>query len=267
MSAVANAVVARRWLERPRIRARVPAWSIAARQRSQGAGRCENVNHKIARTRMRRGVSAGCPLQQRRAADDPGAAGLVRQGDNAAVGQAVERAPVPALGPPVEPLCVQHAIDLVRGHSRPAGERRRECPRVGAPALEAGPVTGRQRRRLIEEEQLGVAPAPNVSMPSLEVEAASNPPARDPAPSAEGLPVAMETAAAIAEQQAARSIGKQIAERIDAVGQRHCDSSCGRPISNAENLALRPVKDHAPAADRSPPWRWQRAFCIQGAAD
>src|SRR3954454_15347803 len=74
-------------------------------------------------------------------------------------------------------------------------------------------------------EQLGVAPTPNVSMPSLEVEAATNPSARDPASSAEGLPVAMEAAAAIAEQQAARSIGKQIAERIDAVGQRHWDSS------------------------------------------
>jgi hypothetical protein len=77
----------------------------------------------------------------------------------------------------------------------------------------------------------------------------------------------MEAAAAIAEQQAARSIGKEIAERIDAVGQRHCDSSCGRTISNAENLALRPVKDYAPTADRSPPWRWRRAFCIQRAAD
>jgi hypothetical protein len=33
----------------------------------------------------------------------------------------------------------------------PAGERRGESPRIGAPALEARPVTGRQRRRLIEE--------------------------------------------------------------------------------------------------------------------
>jgi hypothetical protein len=35
----------------------------------------------------------------------------------------------------------------------------------------------------------------------------------------------MEAAAAIAEQQTARRIGKQIAEWIDAVGQRHRDSS------------------------------------------
>ena len=82
-------------------------------------------------------------------------------------------------------------------------------------------------------------------MPSLEVETATNPSARNPAPGAEGLPVAMETPAAIAEQQAARIIGKQIAERIDAVGQRHWDSA---PLSAADLIA---ADVGAPSADIS----------------
>lgn len=106
---------------------------------------------------------------------------------------------MPAFGPPIEPLGVEHAIDLVRTQNRPVGERRREGLRIRAPALEAGPVTGRQCGRLVEKEQFGIARAPDVAMPSLEVEAATNPTTRDPASSAEGPVGVMEAPAAIAE--------------------------------------------------------------------
>lgn len=123
------------------------------------------------------------------------------------------------LATPIEPLGVEYAIDLVRAPEMLTAEGRRESLRIRPPALEAGAMTGRQRGRLVEEEQLGIAGAPDVSMPSLEVEATTNPSARNPASRTEGAVVAMEPSAAIAEQKAARSIGKKIAERIDAVGQ------------------------------------------------
>ena len=98
---------------------------------------------------------------------------------------------------------MQHAIDLVRTQSAPMGERRRKSLCIRPPALETGAVTGRQRGRLIEEEQFGITHAPNVSVPSFEIEAATNPSARNPAACTKGARVAMEAPAAIAEQQAA----------------------------------------------------------------
>jgi hypothetical protein len=206
-------------------------------------------------------------MQQRGAANRKGAARLVRQGENAAVGQAVDRAPVLALGTPVEPLGVQHAIHLVRTRSVPTGERRRKSLCIRPPALEAGAVTGRKRSRLVEEEQLGITRPPNVSVPSVEIEAATNPSARNPASSAKGTLVAMEASAAIAEQQAARRIGKETAERIDAVGQRHWDSFPPRRLgahptgtARGANLTLRRAKNHAPAAVRPPNFSDERTF-------
>ena len=79
------------------------------------------------------------------------------------------------LATPIEPLGVEYAIDFVRASEMLTGECRRESLRIRPPALEAGAMTGRQRGRLVEEKQLGIAGAPDVSMPSLEVEATTNP--------------------------------------------------------------------------------------------
>ena len=54
----ADMTVVSRSLDRPGISARMPTWPIAARQRGQDPGRCENVNHNIAWTHTRGGVSA-----------------------------------------------------------------------------------------------------------------------------------------------------------------------------------------------------------------
>src|SRR5262245_54178680 len=104
---------------------------------------------------------------------------------------------------------------------RSARKRRGKCLRIVAAAFEAGPVTGGKRGRLVEEEQLRIALAPHLAMPSLEFEEAANPGVRDPASAPQRAVVAMEAAAAIAEEQPARGISDEIAERIDAIGQRH----------------------------------------------
>ena len=54
--------------------------------------------------------------------------------------------------------------------------------RGGATSFEAGPVTGGERRHLVEEEQLGVAVAPETaSLPPLEAQHAADPLRRGPA--------------------------------------------------------------------------------------
>ncbi len=71
-----------------------------------------------------------------------------------------------ALGAPLQTLGVQHIIHLAgfgrRGKPARLVPLRSEGLRLLAAALEAGPMSGRQRRRLVEEEQLGVVAAPRV---------------------------------------------------------------------------------------------------------
>ena len=102
-----------------------------------------------------------------------------------------------------------------------AGEQRGEAFRVPAPAFETGPVAGGERRHLVEEEQFGVAVAPDVALAVFEIEPAANPLPRGPAARAERLALVMQPPAAIAHQRAARGRGEQFAEGIDAVLQRH----------------------------------------------
>src|SRR5262245_24484239 len=129
------------------------------------------------------------------------------------------------LASPGEALGMQHAVEVGGArHGTAAGSCRERChegARIGPPAFEAGTVAGGERGRLVEEEQLGVAAAPHVAVASLELEAAANPGARYPAPPRERAIVAMETAAAIAEEHPAGGLREEIAERIDTVGQRH----------------------------------------------
>jgi hypothetical protein len=132
---------------------------------------------------------------------------------------------MPTLAAAIETFGMQHAVDFGSARRRPAPGRRSEGGgeriRVCAPALEAGTVTGGERGRFVEEEQLGIAPSPYVAMASLEFEPAANPAARDPSPHAEGAIIAMETTAAIAEEKTAGAVGKQPTKRIDPIGQRH----------------------------------------------
>ena len=102
--------------------------------------------------------------------------------DHRAVGKRVNRAPMQAFGLAVEPLGVQHLIHRRRRRAfLLAGEQRRKGFRVLAPAFEAGPVAGRERRHLIEKKQLGVIAAPDVALTVLELEHAADPLPRGPA--------------------------------------------------------------------------------------
>src|SRR5207244_2612339 len=103
----------------------------------------------------------------------------------------------------------------------PAGPARRKGDGGAAAAFEAGPVPGRKRGRLVEKEQLGIAAAPDRAMAPLESRHATDPLAGNPAPRAERAIVAMQPAAAIAHEQSAGDNGDELAERSNAVLQRH----------------------------------------------
>jgi hypothetical protein len=134
----------------------MPAWRIAARERGQDPGRRQYVGYNPARTWASHDVTSGRPPQQARTANGKDAAGLVGKGEKRAIGQVVNLHPVPTLGAPIEALGVQHAIHRGRtgnGLTPTAaskGRSKRLC--IGAPALEAGPMTGGKRGRLVEKE-------------------------------------------------------------------------------------------------------------------
>src|SRR4029077_6883535 len=92
---------------------------------------------------------------------------------------------------------------------------------VAAPAERAGPVPGRERRDLVEEEQLGELPRLQLgaSRPATELQ-----PACDPATCAVSPPDApgiVMHAPAVPVEQAARRVRDELGERRDAILQRH----------------------------------------------
>jgi len=65
-----------------------------------------------------------------------------------------------------------------------AGAAGQSCKSLGilAPALEARPMTCRERSDLVEEKQFGVGVAPHLAMPVIEIEPAADPLLRRPPP-------------------------------------------------------------------------------------
>src|SRR5262249_60501871 len=113
---------------------------------------------------------------------------------------------------------VQPRVDLVRAAR--AGQL--EKPVVLLPAAEsARPVPGRERRGLVEEEQLREPPRLKERMP---VPAAELQPARDPAlpgvppPDA---PACVVEAAAVPVDEAAAWVRDEVAERRHSILERH----------------------------------------------
>ena len=147
---------------------------------------------------------------------------LSGEGDENAVRQLVDVAAVPPFGAAVEAFGVQNVVHRRRAGARPvAGKFQREVGCFLAPALEAGPVPGRERGHLVEEEQFGVVAPPDIALAALETQHAADPLPAGMAALAERAIVAMEFAAAIAEQRSARLAREQFTEGVDAVGQRH----------------------------------------------
>jgi hypothetical protein len=117
---------------------------------------------------------------------------------------------------------VQHLVHRRRG--RTLALARKQCRkkfRILAPAFETGPVTGGERRHLVEKEQLAIAVAPHLAVAVVELETAADPLLRGPAPRAELALLIVQSPAAIAHEQSARGSGEQNAKGIDAVLQRH----------------------------------------------
>ena len=129
------------------------------------------------------------------------------------------RPPQPLAPALVETLVVQgrvHRVHIV-GRAQEGGEKRL---RRLAPTLEAGAVAGRERGRLVEKEELGVAGAPDLAPPALEGAEADDPAPRRPAAAPERPVGPMQAPAAVAQERAARRDRMEFAERIDAVLQR-----------------------------------------------
>src|SRR4051812_48094108 len=82
-------------------------------------------------------------------------------------------------------------------------------------------MTGCQRGRLVEKEQVGVAVLPDFVTPLFEGENTANPLSRGPATISQRPGVAVKTPAAIAIEQSACRCRDQVAKRIDTVLQRH----------------------------------------------
>jgi len=172
-----------------------------------------------ARARPRVVIDRRRPAQQ---TVPPHGEGVSIKRDHRAVGKAVDLAAVHALGLAVETLGVQTFVHRGGAGARlPAREQRGESFRLLAPAFETRPVTGGERRHLVEEEQFGVAVAPDVAVAIIEVEAAADPLLRRPASRAKLAVLIVQAPAAIAHEQSARRIGEQAAKRIDAVLQGH----------------------------------------------
>ena len=201
----------------------MPAGLVTSAKRSKGGRRSEDLDGYFVRTRTPLRVTRWCPAQQDSAAHGEGSIWFVSEREKGAVGQRIDGEPMAAFAAAIEPLPMQHAIDVV-GAARGAllaGKSRSKRERIGAAALETGTMPGGERGRLVQEEQLGVARAPDLAVPALEFEHATDPAARYPPARAQRAVIAMKPPAAIAEYKAARGIGEQIAERIDAIGKRH----------------------------------------------
>jgi hypothetical protein len=94
-------------------------------------------------------------------------------------------------------------------------------------------VAGGERRRLVEEEELGEAARLQLVDPpaAFELEPAGDPPF-DLEPS-DDVPAPVVQTPSVAVHEPARGIGDQLAERRDAVLQRHRRGSAGLALSCA----------------------------------
>src|SRR5690606_38946484 len=115
----------------------------------------------------------------------------------------------------------------------------RELLRLLASAGEAGPVAGRQRRHLVEEEELRPAGAAvravaahDRAAATLVFACADDPGFRRPSPAEQRLRRRVVDDAAISREQAARVHGMDIPERVGAVSKWHRRRSLlGVPVS------------------------------------
>src|SRR5258707_1149189 len=142
---------------------------------------------------------------------------------------------------------MQHGVDVAGENPRDAIAllpRRAKPVRVVAAAEEAGAMPRRQRRRLVEKEQLGpAAPAHHLAPPASEFADAGKPRLAGPAPRQQGPGRGVVNDAAIAGKQAAMWRSDDVAGRRDAVLQRHkqlAHSSAAKHTTQEQDYSLAP---------------------------
>jgi hypothetical protein len=203
----------------------MPAWPIAGVQHIENRRRGENFDHTSAWPRYAFLVTRCRPAQQRVAAHGKG--GAVAH-DKSALRQAVDAAAMAALDASIQSFAMQHVVHF--RSARPPAQIFRSAPMFGkclgilATALKAWPMTSGERGRLIEKEQLGIEPAPDVAMTPSELGDTADPLPRRPAARRERLRVGVKSPAAITHEQAASRCAEQFAKRIDPILQRHGQS-------------------------------------------
>ena len=126
-----------------------------------------------------------------------------------------------AVSPRRAAFAVEALVDLVRAAR--AGDLE-EPVVVLASAQCARPVPGRERGRLVEEEELRELPRlqERLAVPALELQATGDPPPGGH-PSPDSTLVVVDAAAVPVDEPAGR-IGDQLAQRSDAVLERHAPS-------------------------------------------
>ena len=124
------------------------------------------------------------------------------------IGKIDDLAAVCALCPADEAFGMKDIVHRRRPQTMPEGALpgSGEGQRMRTPAFEAGPMTGRQRGHLIEEEQFGIAIAPDTALAAFEIELAADPLLRRIAAIAEGAVIAVDVSAAIAHEQTAHGV-------------------------------------------------------------
>src|SRR5271155_4477844 len=204
-------------------RAPRPTRAIASGERAHDRGRRQHTRETL-RARLRRPVAGKIPGRNRLAAHSEGAPIAI---DHRAVGKGFEwRLPYP-LQPPIEALAMEDEVHLRRAWPRASAERGAKRLGVGAPAFEAGPMSSREGRHLVEEKEFRVALAPDFAMAPLERAEAGDPLPRGPATLAQRPVGAVEPTAAIAHQRPARRSRDKSAVRIDTILQRARGVHCG----------------------------------------
>ena len=167
-------------------------------------------------------VAARCPAEKPSAADQPGLAIL---DDERSIGQVVVRRGVTTLTARrwIDTFAVQLLVDRV-GTALAWMQRAPdpdEAVVVGSATERARAMSGCERGRLVEEEELGEAAGlqQRRAVPAAELE-----PARDPPPDSEppmDAPLVVVQAAAVPVHETTSGIGDEIAEGSDAILSRH----------------------------------------------
>ena len=194
-------------------------------------------------------VASGGPAQKPRSHDQPGP---IVNAHERAVGKHAELGAVGDLN--AAPSCpfamkvpIQQGSSRLRsGNRQPFGPCLQERSEVGAPAIGAGPVAGRQGGRLIEKEQLRVMRLAHDRMSMVLVrQNAADPSLMLPTLRKEQSGTWIVNDAAVSHHRSAGRYGNDLSKRRHSVLQGHLDSgSCPGKLSasSATGCMLRAVR-------------------------